>query len=101
MYLKKVYAQQSKAWRVYSGSICSYGVCHICSMYLDDIKIGFNRIDCNTDREWGDNEPMLSIFKQIVWPIDAKRYEFMDVNELSKAHFYVLNNYKEIEDFIE
>ena len=34
-----------------------------CSMYLDDIKIRFNRIDRNVDREWGDNEPTLSIFK--------------------------------------
>ena len=72
-----------------------------CSMYLDDIETRFNHTDHNTDCEWGDNEPTLSIFKQTVRPIDTRRYKFMDVNELSKAHFYVLNNYEEIEDFIE
>ena len=30
-----------------------------------------------------------------------RRYEFIDVNELSKAYFYVLNNCEKIEDFIE
>ena len=69
-------------------------------MYLDDIEIRFNRTDRNADREWNDNEPTLSIFKQTVRPIGARRYEFMDVNELSKAHFYVLNNYKKIKNFI-
>ena len=73
----------------------------LCSMYLDDIKIRFNRTDCNADREWGDNEPILSIFKQMVRPIGGRRYEFMDVNELSKVHFCILNNCEEIEDFIE
>ena len=34
-----------------------------CSMYLDDIETRFNRVDYNTDREWDDNEPTLSIFK--------------------------------------
>ena len=63
-----------------------------CSMYLDDIKIKFNCTDRNADHEWGDNKPTLSIFKQMVRPLGARRYEFMDVNELSKAHFYVLNN---------
>ena len=57
-------------------------------------------MDHNTDREWGDNEPTLSIFKQTVRSIGGRRYEFMDVNELSKAYFYVLNNYEEIKDFI-
>ena len=70
------------------------------SIYLDDIEIRFNRIDRNADYEWSDNEPTLSIFKQTVRFIGARRYEFMDVNELSKAYFYVLNNYEEIEDFI-
>ena len=36
----------------------------------------------------------------MIRPIGGRRYEFMDMNELSKAHFYVLNNYEEIEDFI-
>ena len=72
-----------------------------CSMYLDDIETRFNYTDHNADHKWGDNESMLSIFKQIVRPTGAKRYEFMDVNELSKAHFYVQNNYEEIKDFIE
>ena len=72
-----------------------------CSMYLDDIEIRFNRTDCNVDCEQSNNKPTLSIFKQMVRPIGGRRYEFMDVNELSKAHFYVLNNYEEIEDFIE
>ena len=72
-----------------------------CLMYLDDIEIRFNCTDHNSDRKWGDNEPMLSIFKQMIRSISARRYEFMDVNELSKAYFYVLNNYEKIEDFIE
>ena len=72
-----------------------------CSTYLNDIKIRFNHTDRNVDREWDDNEPMLSIFKQTVRPIGARGYEFMDVNKLSKAYFYVLNNYEKIEDFIE
>ena len=37
-----------------------------CSMYLDNIEIIFNHADRNTDREWNDNEPILSIFKQTV-----------------------------------
>ena len=69
-------------------------------MYFDDIKIRFNRTDRNIDHEWGDNELTLSIFKQTVQSIGTKRYEFMDVNELSKAYFYVLNNYEKIIDFI-
>ena len=71
------------------------------SMYLDDIEIRFNHTDRNVDCEWGDNKLTLSIFKQMVWPINGRRYEFMDVNELSKVYFYVLNNYEEIEDFTE
>ena len=72
-----------------------------CSMYLDDIETIFNRADYNADREWDDNELTLSIFKQMAQPTGARRYEFIDVNELSQAHFYVLNNYEEIKDFIE
>ena len=34
-----------------------------CSMYLDNIETRFNYTDRNADREWGDNEPILSIFK--------------------------------------
>ena len=70
-------------------------------MYLNDIEITFNRTNRNIDREWGDNELTLFIFKQMIRPIDGRRYEFMDVHELFKTHFYVLNNCKEIEDFIE
>ena len=70
-------------------------------MYLDDIEIRFNYTDRNADCEGGDNEPTLSIFKQTIRPIGARRFAFMDMNELSKAYFYVLNNYEEIEDFIE
>ena len=71
-----------------------------CSMYLDDIEIRFNCTDSNADREWDNNESMLSIFKHMVRTIGGRIYEFMDVNELSKAHFYILNNCEEIEDFI-
>ena len=71
------------------------------SVYFDDIETRFNYEDYNTDREWDDNEPTLSIFKQTIRPTSAKRYEFMDMNELSKVYFYVLNNYKKIKDFIE
>ena len=70
-------------------------------MYLDDIEIRFNYTDRNADCKWGDNEPTLSIFKQMVQSFDARRYEFMDINELSKIHFYVLSNCEKIEDFIE
>ena len=72
-----------------------------CLMYLNDIEIRFNHTDRNADREWGDDEPTLSIFKQMVRPLGGRKYEFMDMNELSKAYFYVLNNYKEIKNFIE
>ena len=72
-----------------------------CSMYLDDIEIRFNGTDRNADYKWSDNELILSIFKQMIRPIGGRRYEFIDVNELSKIHFYVLNNYEEIKDFIE
>ena len=37
-----------------------------CSMYLDDIETRFNHADRNTDREWGDDELTLSIFKQMI-----------------------------------
>ena len=70
-------------------------------MYLDNIEIRFNCTDCNTDHEWSDNKSTLSIFKQTIRSIGARRYEFMDMNELSKAHFYVLNNCEKIKDFIE
>ena len=69
-------------------------------MYLDDIETRFNCVDHNVDCEWGDNEPTLFIFKQTIRSIGARRFAFMDMNELSKAYFYVLNNYEEIEDFI-
>ena len=72
-----------------------------CLMYLDDIKTRFNHVVRNADHEWDDNKLMLSIFKQTVRPLGTRRYEFIDMNKLSKAYFYVLNNYKEIEDFIE
>ena len=61
----------------------------------------FNHTDHNANHEWDDNEPTLSIFKQMVRSIGGRRYEFIDMNEISKAHFYILNNYKEIKDFIE
>ena len=70
-------------------------------MYLDDIKIRFNHTDRNADCKWGDNEPTLSIFKQTVRSIGERRYEFLHMNEQSKVHFYILNNYKKIKDFIE
>ena len=38
----------------------------IYSMYLDNIKIRFNYADHNTNCEWDDDEPTLSIFKQTV-----------------------------------
>jgi hypothetical protein len=72
-----------------------------CSMYLDNIETRFNRTDRNADREWGNQAPTLSIFKQTVRPIGGRRYEFMDVNKLFAAQFYVLNNCEEIEGFIE
>ena len=56
-------------------------------MYLDNIKTRFNHTDRNIDHEWGDNKSMFFIFKQMVRPIGARRYEFIDVNELSKAYF--------------
>ena len=71
-----------------------------CSIYLDDIKIRFNRTNHNIDCEWGDNEPILSIFKQMIRSTGERRYKFMDINELFKVYFYVLNNYKKIKDFI-
>ena len=86
---------------VYSGSNVATEYITFCSMYLDDIKIRFNYTDRNTDRQWDDNKSILSIFKQMVRPTGARRYEFMDMNELSKVHFYILNNYKKIKDFIE
>ena len=69
-------------------------------MYLDDIETRFNHANRNANYEWGDNELTLSIFKQMVRPTGARKFKFMDVNELSKAYFYVLNNCKEIKNFI-
>ena len=71
-----------------------------CLMYLNDIEIRFNHTDRNADREWGDDEPTLSIFKQTVRSMGGRRYGFIDMNELSKAYFYALNNCKKIKDFI-
>ena len=63
MYPKKVCAH--KAWP--EGFIVKAYIIteHVtfCSMYLNDIEIRFNHIDRNTDYEWGNNEPTLSIFK--------------------------------------
>ncbi|WP_286387753.1 hypothetical protein, partial [Acinetobacter bereziniae] len=61
----------------------------------------FNRPDRNAGREWGDHEPTLPVSKQTLRPMSGRRYEFMDASDLSKAHFYVLNNCEEIEDLIE
>ena len=72
-----------------------------CLMYLNDIKIRFNHVDRNADHKQGDDKPTLFIFKQMVQPMGGRRYQFMDMNELSKTHFYILNNCKEIKDFIE
>ena len=72
-----------------------------CLIYPDDIEIRFNYANCNTGHKWDDDEPTLYIFKQMVRPIGGRRYEFMNVNELSEAHFYVLNNCEEIKNFIE
>ena len=48
---------------VYSGSNVATECVTFCLMYLDDIKIRFNRTDRNADREWDNNKPTLSIFK--------------------------------------
>ena len=99
--LKKYVRNKARPERSIAEAYVATECVTLCSMYLDDIETRFNHTDCNADRKWGDNKLMLSIFKQMIRSFGGRRYEFIDVNELSKVHFYVLNNYEKIEYFIE
>ena len=72
MYLKKYVRNKVRPEGFIAEAYIATECVIFCSIYLDDIEIRFNRTDHNTDCEWDDNEPMLSIFKQMIRPIGAR-----------------------------
>ena len=72
-----------------------------CSMYLDDVETKFNRVERNADRECRNEELAATIFRQNVRPLGGAIFGFLDLDELAKAHDYVLNNCDEVDHYIE
>ena len=70
-----------------------------CSMYLQGVETRFNREERNCDRSQGQHEGKLSIFGHHVRPLGATNRTHLDLSELTKARWYVLNNCSEIEHY--
>ncbi|KAF3643203.1 putative F-box protein SKIP23-like [Capsicum annuum] len=71
------------------------------SMYLDDIETRFNRKDRNDDGSSNNDGPILEIFSKSVRPYKVGDYDAIPKKDFDLAQWYVLNNCKEAEPFLE
>lgn len=71
-----------------------------CSMYLRNIETKFNKPDRNYD---GDTEKcnFLSVFNKAVRPFGAPKNITLSNQEYNKIRWYILNNCKELQPYIE
>ena len=68
-------------------------------MYLHDIETNFNQPEHNFD----DVEIIsdASIFRHKVFPYGVSKLVSLELEEVSKIHWYILNNYEEVSDYFE
>ena len=68
-------------------------------MYLLDIETKFNRPERNFD----DVEIIgnASIFRHKVSPYGASKLVSLELEEINKIHWYILNNCEEVRDYFE
>lgn len=71
-----------------------------CSMYLEGIETRFNRDERNHDGGEREDNTRLSVFSQSLRPLGHMSRDTLLPKDLEMAHWYVLNNYKEVEPFL-
>ena len=69
-----------------------------CSLYLDSIETKFNCVERNDDG--GQRVGGLSVFSQNVRPFGKAQIE-LSQQEIDIAHWYVLNNCDEVQEYLE
>ncbi|XP_052294335.1 uncharacterized protein LOC107178912 isoform X1 [Citrus sinensis] len=69
-----------------------------CSLYLDSIETKFNRVERNDDG--GQRVGGLSVFSQNVRPFGKAQIE-LSQQEIDIAHWYVLNNCDEVQEYLD
>ena len=67
------------------------------SLYLDSIETKFNHVDWNDDG--AERARGLSVFSQNVRPFGKAQSE-LSQQEIDIAHWYVLNNYDEVREYL-
>ena len=72
-----------------------------CSMYLTRIETCFNRSERNEDRFEDRVQGCLSIFSQQARPLGSRQHLQFSKEELTKAHWYIMNNCPELRPYLE
>ena len=72
-----------------------------CSMYLTGIETRFNRSERNEDRFEHRVQGCLSIFSQQARPLGSRQHLQFSKDELTKAHWYIMNNCPELRPYLE
>lgn len=72
-----------------------------CSMYLHGIETCFTRDERNEDNREEQASGHLSIFSQQARPIGGRQLQQLSKEELEKAHWYVINNCRELQPYLE
>ena len=68
-----------------------------CSMYLCGIETRFSRVERNDDNQEEQTSGHLSIFSQKARPIGGRQLMQLSKDELEKAHWYAINNFRELQ----
>ena len=72
-----------------------------CSMYLRGIETRFSRVERNDDNREKQARGHLPIFSQQARPIGGRQLVQLSKEELEKAHWYVINNCRELQPYLE
>ena len=72
-----------------------------CSMYLRGIETRFSRVERNDDNREKQTRGHLPIFSQQARPISGRQLVQLSKEELEKAHWYVINNCRELQPYLE
>ncbi|RVW49583.1 hypothetical protein CK203_076745 [Vitis vinifera] len=72
-----------------------------CSMYLTGIETRFNRSERNEDRFEDRVQGCLSIFSQQARPLGSRQHLQFSKEELTKAHWYIMNNCPELRPYLD
>ena len=70
-----------------------------CSQYLLGIETKFNRPDRNVD-DLNDQSNGFSVFSQRARPFGSYQQLEFSRAEIEKTHWYILNNYKELQSYL-